>query len=94
MGKSVALRMLMAFLVRGTGSDRVNDPGHDSPVAALAPDAVGFILAGGQSSRMGRDKAQLLFAGRPLIAHALRPSGAGWSSGGDRRRTSARPRNS
>ena len=35
------------------------------------PDAAGFVLAGGQSRRMGRDKALIEFAGRPLIAHAV-----------------------
>jgi molybdopterin-guanine dinucleotide biosynthesis protein A len=39
---------------------------------AAAPEAMGFVLAGGRSSRMGEDKALVEFDSQPLVAHALR----------------------
>jgi molybdenum cofactor guanylyltransferase len=39
---------------------------------AAETDAVGFVLAGGRSSRMGTDKALVRLCGEPLIAHAVR----------------------
>lgn len=43
-----------------------------SETSRALEDVAGFVLAGGRSSRMGREKALVELNGRPLIAHALR----------------------
>ena len=35
-------------------------------------DAEGWVLAGGRSLRMGRDKARVELGGRPLLEHMLK----------------------
>ena len=41
-------------------------------MAAQAPNVVGgYVLAGGQSSRLGQDKALLPLAGKTLLEHAV-----------------------
>ncbi len=53
------------------GVSRCDASGGRAEDRLAEPDAQGCVLAGGQSSRMGRDKAFVEFLGRPLIAHAL-----------------------
>ncbi len=43
----------------------------ETATAEARCEVAGFVLAGGQSSRMGRGKALVPLAGRPLVEHAL-----------------------
>lgn len=43
-----------------------------SEIMAQVPQVAGFILAGGESSRMGRDKSLLELSGVPLLARTAR----------------------
>lgn len=46
--------------------------GESTPTMTLELEVAGFILAGGKSSRMGRDKALIEFGGETLLARAWR----------------------
>jgi molybdenum cofactor guanylyltransferase len=46
-------------------------PDTSTGMATESLPCIGVVLAGGQSSRMGRDKALLSWQGRPLIEHQI-----------------------
>lgn len=54
--------------------------GSGSGAGTGRPDILGVVLAGGQSSRFGSDKALALLDGRPLLDHAVAWL-AGWCGG-------------
>jgi hypothetical protein len=63
---------------------QIYDPDVPQGGAARVPLVTGYVLCGGRSTRMGRDKAFVQIEGRPLalrVADAL-PSIASCSSGG------------
>ncbi|MGH2769654.1 MAG: molybdenum cofactor guanylyltransferase [Actinomycetota bacterium] len=47
-------------------------PAGEPPAPGAPPEALGAVLAGGESRRMGRPKAHVLWEGHPLVVHVAR----------------------
>ena len=64
--------MIPRYRIQGHMDNRIEEqqPGRSEPSATAIP-FTGHVLAGGQSARMGRDKALIEIGGRPLIQSAV-----------------------
>lgn len=67
-------KILRSGRIRAGDEILLNDESGEAeqPVAPVAPRFAGLVLAGGESSRMGEDKAFLTVAGETLVARAAR----------------------
>src|SRR5689334_18769900 len=63
-------RRFVYVKIAGAGSTSVGTA-MDAKDASGPPPILGVVIAGGLSSRMGREKALISLAGKPLLAHVL-----------------------
>lgn len=74
--RPVPYRHHQTFVMQPAASHQAPDPGPPiaetgTPDSRRRPELAALILAGGQSRRMGRDKAWLPCAGQPLLARQI-----------------------